>query len=178
MSTKLVRIKPLNPKLGHKVRTYTAGGYKFKEEAGWYKVDADFADKLVELRVDDGDYTSALIFDVMEQDVAQRIEAQEKAAREKASASAPARMPSSSHTEKRRTVQGVMTSADLVAPKSEPTAVGAEPAAVATDDDWSDDLAAEATDTVVAEPTPVPVVSEPAPTRLGPPSRLSKPTRG
>ena len=62
--TKLVRLKPYNPKRGHNLRRYGYGGVIFDGERGWYRVNAALAEELKYLRQDHDDEDSPLAFDV------------------------------------------------------------------------------------------------------------------
>lgn len=67
----LVRIRPHNPRIGHVVKQYTAFGIRFEEAKGWYKVDPKVAEYLSDVRMQDGDDQSPLMFDVKTQEEAE-----------------------------------------------------------------------------------------------------------
>lgn len=99
-NTIFVRIKPHNPKKGHRLRRFLVFGLKFEEEKGWYKINrtvthggskVDVAGYLAEVRNSEMDEDSALAFDLVDtQAEALAIDAKEKKAAEKrASAAEP-----------------------------------------------------------------------------------------
>ena len=78
METLLVRLKPHDPRRGHKLRRFTYCGIKFQEERGWYRVDKDVADYLREVRQVHSDEHAPRAFDVCTADEAKALDAQEK----------------------------------------------------------------------------------------------------
>ncbi len=78
MDTLLVRLKPHDPRRGHKLRRYTYRGIKFQEERGWYRVDKDVADYLREMRQAATDEHAPLAFDVCTADEAKALDSKEK----------------------------------------------------------------------------------------------------
>ena len=88
--SKLVRLKPHDPKKGHVIRRYTAFGVRFEEARGWYKVSDEVASYLVTVHQRPGDDDSPLAFDVCTDDEAKTMEAAEKKkAEERARAAEP-----------------------------------------------------------------------------------------
>jgi hypothetical protein len=78
METLLVRLKPHDPRRGHRLRRYTYRGIKFQEERGWYRVDKAVADYLREVRQVATDEHAPLAFDVCTADEAKALDAKEK----------------------------------------------------------------------------------------------------
>lgn len=60
------RLKPYNPKRGATTKTYAAAGNMFRVEQGWYTVGARLAEHLRQVRSDNDDPESALMFDVVD----------------------------------------------------------------------------------------------------------------
>lgn len=93
-----VRIKPHNPKRGHRLRSFLVFGLKFEEKKGWYQIKrlhrytdgvlddqkqkiykvVDVAEYLAEVRNSETDEDSALAFDIATREEASRIQAAEK----------------------------------------------------------------------------------------------------
>lgn len=86
MDTKLVRIRPFNPRAGHKVKTYTLRGIKFNERRGWYRVPVALANYLETILQDPEDSYSKPVFDVCDDKEAKDLELREQKAIEKAKA--------------------------------------------------------------------------------------------
>jgi len=82
--TLLVRLKPHNPRIGHKLRKYVAEGYRFEERLGWYEVPAGLARKLETHRQDCYDPGSPLAFDVCTREQAEALENRESVVQERA----------------------------------------------------------------------------------------------
>ena len=78
METLLARLKPHDPRRGHKLRRYTYRGIKFQEERGWYRVDKDVADYLREVRQVPSDEHAPLAFDICTADEAKALDSKEK----------------------------------------------------------------------------------------------------
>jgi len=90
MSTKLVRLKPYNPKRGCVIRRYTVYGFRFEETRGWYEVSGTVAAYLETIHQIPTDENSPKAFDVCSPKEAQVVEnAERKATDEKARASEP-----------------------------------------------------------------------------------------
>ena len=88
--SKLVRLKPHDPKKGHVIRRYTAFGVRFDEARGWYKVSDEVAGYLATVHQRPGDEDSPAAFDVCTDDEAKVMEAAEKKkAEERARAAEP-----------------------------------------------------------------------------------------
>ncbi len=88
--SKLVRIKPYNPKRGQLLRRYVVSGIRFDVNRGWYKVDAELAKYLAGItNGGDTDPEAPLAFDVMDEVDAKKLEAAEAAAKEPAPAAQP-----------------------------------------------------------------------------------------
>jgi len=78
MDTLLVRLKPYDPRRGHRLRRFTYRGIKFQEERGWYRVDKTVADYLRQVRQVASDEHAPLAFDVCTADEAKSLDAKEK----------------------------------------------------------------------------------------------------
>ena len=78
METLPVRLRPYDPRRGHRLRRYTYRGIKFQEERGWYRVDKTVADYLRQVRQVASDEHAPLAFDVCTPDEAKSIDAKEK----------------------------------------------------------------------------------------------------
>jgi len=78
METLLVRLRPYDPRRGHRLRRYTYRGIKFQEERGWYRVDKTVADYLRQVRQVASDEHAPLAFDVCTADEAKALDAKEK----------------------------------------------------------------------------------------------------
>ena len=78
METLLVRLKPYDPRRGHRLRRYTYRGIKFQEERGWYRVDKTVADYLRQVRQVASDEHAPLAFDVCTAEEAKSLDAKEK----------------------------------------------------------------------------------------------------
>lgn len=88
--SKLVRLKPHDPKKGHVIRRYTAFSIRLEEARGWYKVSDEVTAYLATVHQTPGDEDSPLAFDVCTDDAAQRLEtAEKKKAEERARAAEP-----------------------------------------------------------------------------------------
>lgn len=98
-----VRLKPYDPKKGHKIRQYMVFGIRFEESKGWYRVPAvfirynnenepesqiDVVDYLRQVRQDNDDPDSPLAFDVCTPAEAKALDDAVKAAKARAVASA------------------------------------------------------------------------------------------
>lgn len=70
----LVRLKTYDRHLGQLARRYTYQGKRFEIDKGWYKVARSVANEIAELKHPS---TGALMFDVVEEDVADEIDTQE-----------------------------------------------------------------------------------------------------
>ena len=75
METLLVRLKPYDPRRGHRLRRFTYRGIKFQEERGWYRVDKPVADYLRQVRQVASDEHAPLAFDVCNADEAKALDA-------------------------------------------------------------------------------------------------------
>jgi len=106
MATKLVRVRPYNPKRGQLVRRYMVKGIRFDVNRGWYKVDDELAKYLATVTNDPNDPESTPVFDVLTEKEALKLEQDEEAAKKPAPVSAPQ--------------VTTVTTADL--PKNQPTA--------------------------------------------------------
>jgi hypothetical protein len=78
METLLVRLRPYDPRRGHRLRRYTYRGIKFQQERGWYRVNKDVADYLREVRQVFSDEHAPLAFDVCTTEEAKALDAKEK----------------------------------------------------------------------------------------------------
>jgi len=88
--TKLVRLKPYDPKKGHYIRKYTTLATTFEESRGWYRVPDHIADYLATVHQLSDDPDSPMAFDVCSQEQAEAIDAAEKKkAEERARAAEP-----------------------------------------------------------------------------------------
>lgn len=96
----LARVKPYNKRRGQLVRRITIGHVRYDESRGWYAVSNDVAERLRDVRVNNSDLESPLVFDVATRSEAEALMEQERMAREKASPSNPNKI-------------GVVTRADL-----------------------------------------------------------------
>lgn len=76
--TYLVRLKPYNPRRGHTKRTYVYKNQTFLADAGWYRVLADDAEFLRNVRQNHRDPDSDDAFDVCTDEEAIRLEKREK----------------------------------------------------------------------------------------------------
>lgn len=91
--SKLVRLKPFNPKKGYNMRSYTLKGIQIREENGWHEVPDDVADQFANIHADPENADTPFAFDVMSRDEAISFEQKEKRAQqERASASDPIRV--------------------------------------------------------------------------------------
>ena len=145
--SKLVRLKPFNPKRGFTLRTYTVSGTRFTQGAGWYRVSDDLAEYLRTVPSNDADPDSPYAFQVC---TAEEAAAIDEAEREQALASvqrnaAPIDVdgPRRVHTpkSKRAAPEGVLTTADL--PRAETPAalkMPEPPSAELEDADEDDDF--------------------------------------
>jgi hypothetical protein len=133
----LARLKPFNPRAGVRVKTYTYKGHRFREEMGWYKISYELGEELKELAADDSDPYSPMLFDVLSEAEAQKLEEYEAKRRERASALRPNQSPDLRRTDTRRLatardartaeVAGVVTTSSLRAPNDEPIPNGYPP---------------------------------------------------
>jgi hypothetical protein len=81
METRLVRLKPYDPRRGHVLRRFTyAAGIKFQVERGWYRVEKAVADYLCAVREVASDRHSPFAFDVCTEAEAKTLEATESEA--------------------------------------------------------------------------------------------------
>jgi hypothetical protein len=88
--SKLVRLKPYDPKKGHIIQRYTAFSTQFEERKGWYRVSDGIADYLATVHQVPNDEDAAFAFDVCTEEEAKRLEAAEKRkAEERARAAEP-----------------------------------------------------------------------------------------
>ena len=88
--SKLVRLKPYDPKKGHVIRRYTAFGVRFDEARGWYKVSDEVAAYLATVHQRPGDEDSPAAFDACTEEEAKALEvAEKKKAEERARAAEP-----------------------------------------------------------------------------------------
>lgn len=71
---KLVRLKPYHSRAGLVIRDYMFQGVKFVAARGWYRVDADMARHLAEVRSIHGDENSPLAFEVATLEEARAID--------------------------------------------------------------------------------------------------------
>lgn len=71
--TRLVRIKPHNPKRGFLVKSYTFRGHRFVSGAGWYEVPTTFGEELAALRQTDDPHAPP-VFDVVTAAEAEEID--------------------------------------------------------------------------------------------------------
>lgn len=80
-----VRIKPYDPKRGHRLRVFIHGptGKRFDEKKGWYRVPRHVAMQLAEIHVNEADDRSPFAFDVMSAEEAKRVDQVEKKIAEK-----------------------------------------------------------------------------------------------
>ena len=106
--SKLVRLKPHDPKKGHVIQRYTAFSTQFEERKGWYRVSDEIAAYLATIHQVPNDEDTPLAFDVCTDEEARNIEATEKKkAEERARAAEPnVAMP-------RNVDGGDLTTADL-----------------------------------------------------------------
>lgn len=91
--TKLVRLKPFDPKRGYLLRRYMVNGHRFDEERGWYEVPTALADALAKHRQPSGpgsfvDETPPA-FDIKSKVQAQAIDKKEAAQKDRQPADAP-----------------------------------------------------------------------------------------
>ncbi len=88
--SKLVRLKPHDPKRGHVIQRYTAFSTQFEEKKGWYRVSDEIAAYLGTVHQVPNDEDTPLAFDVCTEEEAKRLEAAEqKKAEERARAAEP-----------------------------------------------------------------------------------------
>jgi hypothetical protein len=119
--SKLVRLKPHDPKRGHVSRRYTAFSIRFEEARGWYKVSDEVAAYLATVHQTPGDEDSPLAFDVCTEEEAQRLEtAEKKKAEERARAAEP--NVAQPHDVSVRSAD--LTTADLPQPRATRAAAG------------------------------------------------------
>jgi len=78
MEQMLVRLKPYDPAKGHVKRRYSQPGWRFDEGRGWYKVPADVAEQLREVRQVENRPYSPPAFDVCTKEEALELERREK----------------------------------------------------------------------------------------------------
>ena len=98
----LVRIRPYNPRAGARVQTYTYKGVRFRESAGWYKIEKDLAEELRDIQQDESDPLSMPVFDVLSEEQAAKIEEREQQRRDRASAMRPNVQPNLRANDPRR----------------------------------------------------------------------------
>jgi len=82
METRLVRLKPRDPRRRHVLRTYTYDGNKFQCDRGWYRVSVEAATHLATVRQVGGDPHSPLAFDVCKEAEARALDRQGKKAKD------------------------------------------------------------------------------------------------
>lgn len=70
---KFVRIRPRDERRGQLVRRYVYGGFRFEADHGWYEVDDEIAEYLATVRTHQQDPDSKPVFDVSDQEGAERI---------------------------------------------------------------------------------------------------------
>lgn len=89
--SKLVRLKPYNPKRGHNLRKYTHSptGKKFEEPLGWYRVEDTLAVYLATVKQNPTDSDSPDAFDVVSEDEAKAIDKREAKEKDKKGADEP-----------------------------------------------------------------------------------------
>jgi len=88
METRLVRLKPFDPRRGHVLRRYTYAGIKFQEERGWSRVDKTVGEYLKTVHQVSGDKYAPLAFDVCTEEEAKALdEAESDSTKVKRSAS-------------------------------------------------------------------------------------------
>ena len=113
----LVRIKPLAPRKGYKLRSYTLKSSKYEERCGWYVVEDDVAKVLSSVRNIETDDTSPMAFDVCTKEQAEAIDAAERERVERATAAAPLRnrahAPTRDEVRSASSRVGVLTTRDL-----------------------------------------------------------------
>ncbi len=119
--SKLVRLKPHDPKKGHVIRRYTAFSIRFEEARGWYKVSDEVAAYLATVHQTPGDEDSPLAFDVCTDEEAQRLEAAEK---KKAEERARAAEPNVAQPHDVSVRSADLTTADLPQPRAGRAAAG------------------------------------------------------
>jgi len=107
METLLVRLKPYDPRRGHRLRRFTYRGIKFQEERGWYRVDKTVADYLRQVRQVASDEHAPLAFDVCNADEAKALDAKEK------DASTPRKTADDDIKLSEARADGAMTTGDL-----------------------------------------------------------------
>ena len=90
----IIRLKPLDPRRGLKLRSYTYRGVKYAVDAGWYEVDAATAAYLKQVRNDSENPESPPAFDVFatQEEALAFEDAQRRKLRERAEASDPIRV--------------------------------------------------------------------------------------
>ena len=76
--SKLVRLKPLNPRRGALCRRYMFRGFRFDVELGWYEVSDELALELKPLTQHDSDPEGVALFDIMTREDALAEDAKEK----------------------------------------------------------------------------------------------------
>ena len=113
--SKLIRLKPYDPKKGHVIRRYTAFGVRFDEARGWYKVSDEVAAYLASVHQRPGDDDSPAAFDVCTDDEAKAMEAVEK---KKAEERARAAEPNVAQPHDVSARPADLTTADLPHPRS------------------------------------------------------------
>lgn len=78
MEELLVRLKPLNERKGHNLKVYMVEGARFNVERGWYRVPADFGERLRDVHQDHYDEESPFAFDVCTEEQARKLEEKER----------------------------------------------------------------------------------------------------
>lgn len=128
----LVRLKPLNEKKGFRVKVYIFEGARFNVERGWYRVQADFGEKLRDLTQDHYDPDSPSLFDVCNEAQARKLEERERreAENERATVARPASVQRASMNTIRERVRdlttregGDLTTSDLRGEDEEPAMI-------------------------------------------------------
>jgi hypothetical protein len=180
--TLLVRLKPFNPRRGYVMKTYVDGqtGAVFKEDRGWYEVDAAYGERLREVRSEPLNEESPPAFDVCTKAEAIELERRQKqAAAERATALDPRSVEGASRDHlggrvprQRDAKTNAITTADL--PENQPPLRGPlldEPADESDLD--SEDLAADVAASAPVPGTPDAPASNPPKTK--PRNRTNKP---
>ena len=78
METRLVRLKPHDPRQRHVLRRFTYAGIRFSEERGWHRVSKEVADHLTTVRQVHDDEFAPLAFDVATDEEAQQVDIREQ----------------------------------------------------------------------------------------------------
>ena len=78
METRLVRLKPHDPRRGHVLRRFSYQGIKFHDDRGWYRVEKSVADYLGKVHQVPGEGHTPLAFDVCTPKEAEALDENEK----------------------------------------------------------------------------------------------------